>query len=246
MIDQKELAASGVLLIDKPEDWTSHDVVACVRGRFKFKKVGHCGTLDPAATGLLVVVIEHATKLSQQLMGDDKVYAGAMTLGVETDTEDGAGEVIATAPIGDDVTEARIREVVSGFVGEQMQIPPMTSAVKMNGKKLYELARKGKTVEREPRKVNILDFEVLAVNLPEIEFRVHCSKGTYVRTLAADVGRRLGCGGHLSALRRERSGHFDVAEAHTMEEIKQWGRDQALAAMISLPEILSRMTNSQP
>jgi tRNA pseudouridine55 synthase len=244
MIDPDVMAESGILLVDKPRDWTSHDVVACIRGRFKIKKVGHCGTLDPEATGLLVVVLGRATKLSQRLMASSKVYCGTMTLGVETDSQDAAGEVVATTEIGDDVSEERLRAVAAEFVGEQQQIPPMTSAVKKDGKKLYELARKGKTVEREPREITIFSLDILGVKFPDVEFRVHCSKGTYVRTLAADIGEKLGCGGHLKSLRRERSGDFDVADAYPMDEIKGWEREQALEAMIPLPEVLSRMMQS--
>ncbi len=234
------LDESGVLLIDKPADWTSHDVVACVRRRFKIKKVGHCGTLDPAATGLLVLVLGRATKISQRLMSEDKVYTGIIHLGVETDTEDGAGQVTATAPVAQ-VGIEDITKVAAKFVGRQMQTPPMVSAVKIGGKKLYELARRGKTVEREPRPVEIFSLEILNIDLPRIEFRVHCSKGTYVRTLAADIGRALGCGAHLAALRREKSGGFDVAQAYTMDEIKTWEREQALEAMLPLNAVLETL-----
>ena len=241
MIDQKELQESGILLVDKPTEWTSHDVVNFVRRRFGISKVGHCGTLDPAATGLLVLVLGKATRLSDRLMGHDKCYAGTMRLGIETASQDREGEVTATKETAH-LTPTDIERVVPHYVGELSQIPPMVSAVKINGKPLYKLARKGLVVEREPRKVTVYGFRITKITLPEVEFEVDCSKGTYVRTLCADIGTELGVGAHLLALRRTKSGKFDVKDAVTMETIKAWtGREDVLNQMIPLlrvPEYL--------
>ena len=230
-------ADSGILLIDKPPAWTSHDVVNCVRRRFRFRKVGHCGTLDPAATGLLVLLLGRATKLSQRLMNQDKVYAGTMRLGVETDSQDRDGEVIATGEV-EGITPEDVERVAADFVGEIMQVPPMVSAVKKDGKPLYKLARKGQVVEREPRPVVVHRLTITDIRLPDVDFEVACGKGTYVRTLCADMGHALGCGAHLLALRRLRSGRFDVKDAHTMDQVKTWEREQLLEAMIGLGDLL--------
>jgi len=236
MIDPKTLAESGVLLVDKPVEWTSHDVVNCVRRRFRVKKVGHCGTLDPNATGLLVVVLGKATKLSEKLSGQDKTYEGILRLGAETSTQDREGEVTATGdPAG--VTQAAIEAAFDQFRGELSQIPPMVSAIKKDGKPLYKLARKGIEVEREPRQITIHELELLGVDIPDVRFRVRCSKGTYVRTLCADIGRLLGCGGHLYELRRLQSGRFDLTNCHSIAAIKTWEREQLLENMIPLARI---------
>lgn len=208
----------GVLLIDKPAGMTSHDVVDRVRRHFGFKKVGHCGTLDPAATGLLILVLERATKLQDRLMSDDKAYEGTMILGVTTDSQDADGEIIAEKPVPP-LTPDDIEEVLAKFRGDIQQIPPMVSAVKHQGQPLYKLARKGQTVEREPRLIHIYDLRVLSLELPRITFRVACTKGTYVRTICSDVGDLLGCGAHLHELRRTRSGKFDVSEAHQLDMV---------------------------
>ena len=191
----------GVLLVDKPAGLTSHDVVDRVRRHFGFKKVGHCGTLDPAATGLLVLVLGKATRLSDRLMGHDKRYAGTMRLGIETASQDREGEVTATKDASH-ITAADIERVVPHYVGELEQIPPMVSAVKINGKPLYKLARKGQVVEREARKVTVYEFKITNIAIPDVDFEVATSKGTYVRTLCADIGTELGVGAHLLALRR--------------------------------------------
>lgn len=233
-------AESGILLIDKPAEWTSHDVVNCVRRRFRFRKVGHCGTLDPAATGLLVLLLGRATKLSQRLMNQQKIYAGTMRLGIETDSQDRDGKVVATGDIGG-IAPEDVERVAATFVGEIMQVPPMVSALKKDGKPLYKLARKGQTVEREPRPVTIHRLTITAIRIPDVDFEVACSKGTYVRTLCADMGRKLGCGAYLHELRRLQSGFFDVKDAYTMEEVKTWEREQLLEAMIGLGDLLTRM-----
>jgi tRNA pseudouridine55 synthase len=223
----------GVLLVDKPTGMTSHDVVDRVRRRFGFNKVGHCGTLDPAATGLLILGLERATKLQDRLMSDDKVYEGSMLLGISTDSQDADGQVIAEKPVPP-LTAEDIETVLTRFRGDLQQVPPMVSAVKHQGTPLYKLARKGKTVEREPRLIHIYDLRVLGLELPRIQFRVACTKGTYVRTLCSDIGDALGCGAHLFELRRIRSGKFDVKDAHSLDTILQRTRDELKELIIPI------------
>ena len=211
----------GILVVDKPMDWTSYDVVNCIKRRFNVEKIGHCGTLDPIATGLLVILLGKGTKLQDQFMGQDKVYAATMRLGVETDSEDRTGQVIATADCSA-VTEAQIREIATAFIGPQLQTPPMVSAIKLHGQPLYKLARKGQTVERQPREITIHSFDVTRVALPDVDFTVRCTKGTYVRTICADFGRKLGCGAHMLELRRLQSGSFNLDNAVTIDQIKAW------------------------
>ena len=211
----------GILVVDKPMDWTSYDVVNCIKRRFNVEKIGHCGTLDPIATGLLVILLGKGTKLQDQFMGQDKVYAATMRLGVETDSEDRTGQVIATADCSA-VTEATIRETAQSFIGPQLQTPPMVSAIKLHGQPLYKLARKGQTVERQPREITIHSFDVTRVALPDVDFTVRCTKGTYVRTICADFGRKLGCGAHMLELRRLQSGSFNLDNAVTIDQIKAW------------------------
>jgi tRNA pseudouridine55 synthase len=226
---------SGALLVDKEPDWTSHDVVKFIR-RFGFKKVGHCGTLDPFATGLLIIVIGKATKLSNLLSGHDKDYLGTLTLGVTTDSQDRTGAVIAEADWST-VTEDELRNVMDTFKGDIEQVPPMVSAIKRGGKKLYELARQGIEIHRDPRPITIHEMSVLTVDLPDATFRVKCSKGTYVRTLSNDIGDKLGCGGHLKDLRRLGSGPFSVDGAVSMETLKQWSREDVVNHMIPIDKI---------
>ncbi len=226
----------GVLLVDKPKTWTSHDVVAKIRGHFRFKKVGHCGTLDPMATGLLVLVLGRATKLSERLMGDDKAYEGAMLLGATTDTADCDGRVVETRPVPP-LTEAQLVEVMAKFKGDTYQIPPMVSAIKHEGQPLYKLARKGIEVEREPRLIHIYELRLLKFEPPRIEFRLACTKGTYVRTLAADIGKALDCGAHLAELRRTVSGKFDVKDAHALEQILAQPKDRLTQWIMPLLEV---------
>jgi tRNA pseudouridine55 synthase len=224
---------NGILLVDKPSEWTSHDVVNFVRRRFNVKKVGHAGTLDPAATGLLVLLLGKATKMSQVLSQSDKTYSGEMLFGVETDSQDMDGTVIAEND-ATFLTEEMVLEAFESFVGPQTQVPPMVSAVKVGGKKLYELARKGKTIEREPREMEIFSLVVKAFHLPVVSFEVECTKGTYVRTLASDIGTKLGCGGVLKSLRRLRSGEYDVATAHDVEIMREnWSQDDLLQALVA-------------
>ena len=237
MIDPKELAESGILLVDKPAGWTSHDVVNFVRRRFKIRKVGHCGTLDPAATGLLVLVLGRATRISSRLTVQDKRYGGTMRLGVETFTQDSDGQVTATAdPTG--ITPDQVRAACAAFVGPIDQIPPMVSAIKKDGKPLYKLARRGDTVEREPRRVTIHSFTISRIAIPDVDFEVACTKGTYVRTLCADIGHKLGCGAHLLGLRRLQSGRFSVDKTVTIKDMDAWDREKLLATMIPLTDVL--------
>ncbi len=227
---------SGVLLIDKAPDMTSHDVVAIARRALNTKKIGHCGTLDPMATGLLMLVVGRATKIQDLLMSEDKEYVGTMTLGASTSTQDRQGEVLETRPVPD-LSDDQVRAVFDAFTGEFEQIPPMVSAIKKDGVPLYKLARKGETIERQSRPVRVDSYSLDRIALPEIDFTVRCSKGFYVRTYAHDIGERLGCGGHLSALRRTRSGKFTLERAVTVADLKTGPREDLLRAMISLAEI---------
>jgi len=211
-------ALDGAILIDKPVGPTSHDVVDAIRRRFQIKKVGHCGTLDPNATGLLIIVLGRGTKLSEKLMGDDKVYEGTIKFGETTNSYDADGEILATKTVPS-LTLEGLNEEASKFIGDQMQMPPMVSAIKKDGVPLYKLARKGIEVEREPRLVHIYNFRFTNYSGPFGEFRVACTKGTYVRSIAHDLGQKLGCGAHLAALRRSVSGKFDVADAKPLDEI---------------------------
>ncbi len=213
--------SDGILLVDKPATWTSFDVVNFVRARFNIPKVGHCGTLDPAATGLLVLVLGKFTRISNALAGVDKVYEATLKLGIETDTEDMDGKIIRESDYSA-VTEEALCETVAGFLGKSMQIPPMVSALKKDGKKLYELAREGKEIEREPRPIEIYDIKTTRIELPECDFTVHCSKGTYVRTIASDIGKKLGCGAVLSALRRTQAGKFSINDAVSIDTLKTY------------------------
>jgi tRNA pseudouridine55 synthase len=213
-------AIDGALLVDKPSGPTSHDVVDAIRRHFRIRKVGHCGTLDPAATGLLVIVLGRGTKLSERLMGDDKVYEGTIKLGESTTSHDADGELTGSLPVPP-LSLAELNEVAQGFVGDQMQMPPMVSAIKKDGVPLYKLARKGVEVERKERLIHIYSFRISAYDEPLAQFRVACTKGTYLRTLAHDFGAKIGCGAHLSALRRTISGRFNVADALPLAEVLQ-------------------------
>lgn len=209
---------NGILIIDKPSGMTSHDIVNFVRGRLGIKKVGHCGTLDPLATGVLVLLLDKMTKLSSKFSSDDKEYITTMRLGISTDTQDASGQTIKTARV-DSLTAERIKEAVLSFKGRQQQLPPMISAKHHKGKRLYELARQGITVKREPRQIDIKDIEILRLSKAEVEFRVTCSKGTYIRTLCHDIGEKLGCGAHMKALRRIRSGAFHIKDAISLADV---------------------------
>ena len=211
----------GVLLVDKPKGWTSFDVVNMVRSRFNIPKVGHCGTLDPAASGLLVLMLGRFTKLSQKFSGEDKVYQSDMLLGTETDSQDMDGKITAENDYSQ-ITEEQVKEVIASFLGEQEQIPPMFSAKKQDGKRLYKLARQGIEVEREAKQINIESIDIEEIDLPHVKFTVKCSKGTYIRTLCSDMGKKLGCGAVLFDLRRTLSGKFDLNDAMTVDVLKSW------------------------
>lgn len=208
----------GLLLVDKPSGPTSHDVVDRIRYTFQLRKVGHGGTLDPMATGLLVILLGKGTKLSNHIMGTDKTYEGTLRLGTSTDSQDIDGEVLEERDFGH-VTEDMVKAEVRARRGDMMQTPPMVSAVKKDGVPLYKLARKGKTVEREPRLIHVYGFEMLSAELPDVTFRLRCTKGTYVRTLCADIGEALGCGAHLAALRRTEAGPLKIENALGLDDI---------------------------
>lgn len=214
---QEFSALDGAILIDKPAGPTSHDIVDAIRRQFGLKKVGHCGTLDPQATGLLIIVLGRGTKLSEKLMSDDKVYEGTIRFGEATDSYDADGELMASLPVPP-LTVEQLNEAATGFVGDLMQTPPMVSAVKKGGVPLYKLARKGVEVAREPRLIHVYNFQFSAYDEPLGRFRLACTKGTYVRSIAHELGQKLGCGAHLATLRRVTSGKFDVAQAIEFEQ----------------------------
>lgn len=215
----KPTEPEGVLILDKPSGLTSHDVVDRVRRKFHMKRVGHAGTLDPMATGVLILLVGRATKVSQYLMGLDKEYEGVARFGQTTDSHDAEGELVTTRPVPD-LDEAALRSAMEGFLGDQYQIPPMFSAKKIGGVPLYKLARKGKEVEREPRFIRVIRFDLLSWATPDLAFRLACSKGTYVRTIAHDLGEKIGCGAHLTALRRTAIERFRIADALPWDEFE--------------------------
>jgi tRNA pseudouridine55 synthase len=208
----------GALLVDKPVGPTSHDVVDRIRRRFGIKKVGHAGTLDPNASGLLIILLGSGTRLSEKLMADDKVYAGTIKFGEVTDSYDADGKILATRPVPP-LTLEQLNEMATPFVGDQLQTPPMVSAVKVEGVPLYKLARKGIEVERKARLIHVYNFAFSRYEAPLAEFRLACTKGTYVRSIVHDLGQKIGCGAHLAALRRLVSGRFEVAEASPLSDI---------------------------
>lgn len=233
---RKGLALDGILLVDKPSGWTSHDVVNFVRGRYRLAKVGHGGTLDPMATGLLVLLLGKGTQCSNAVMAGEKTYEGELTLGITTDSQDREGEILQTRPLPPDLDRARIEALLPEFTGEILQTPPMVSALKKDGVPLYKLAREGRTIEREARPVTIHQLEILELSPPVMGLRVRCSKGTYVRTLAHDIGEKLGCGAHLSALRRTASGSFSVNNALTVDALREMDLDAMTARLHPLLE----------
>lgn len=229
----------GVVNINKPKGMTSHDVVNRLRRILNMKKVGHTGTLDPDATGVLPMCIGRATKLSDYLMSSEKQYRAELTLGISTDTQDSSGDVVKKCEVAFD--EEEIKAVVTKFIGEIEQIPPMYSAIKMDGKKLYELAREGVEVEREPRRVTIHNIDIKNIDLEQnrIDMVIDCSKGTYIRTLCNDIGECLGCGGHMSALMRTRSGRFGIEDSITLDELEMRAQENDFGFIVPLAEVLS-------
>lgn len=213
---------NGILIVQKEQGFTSHDVVAKLRGICKQKKIGHTGTLDPNATGVLPVCLGQATKLCDLLTDHDKEYIAELLLGKTTDTQDIWGTVLTdTGDLWKSLTEKQVEDAILSFVGEQMQLPPMYSALKVNGKKLYELARAGIQVERERRPVTFYEIEILEMNLPRVKIRVSCSRGTYIRTLCADIGEKLSCGAVMTALERTRVGMFEKSRSYTLSELEK-------------------------
>jgi len=228
-------AQEGILLLHKPVGITSHDVVARLRRVLGLRRIGHAGTLDPLASGLLIMLVGRATRASQYFSSRDKVYEGAFRLGVTTDTQDADGQVLETREVPD-LSEEELQAAMAALTGDQYQLPPMYSAKKVHGKPLYRMARQGLEVEREPRFIHVRGFELLARNLPEVSFRLECSKGTYVRTLAHDVGQRLGCGAHLARLCRTRSGDFDLSAALPLEAVEHMSLSEVGRHLIPLRE----------
>jgi tRNA pseudouridine55 synthase len=215
---------------------TSHDAVAICRRQLKFKKIGHCGTLDPMATGLLMLVIGKATKIQDLLMSEDKEYLGTLKLGITTGSQDKESDIVEEKEVPD-FSDEDIHTAFKKYLGDFEQIPPMVSAIKKNGVPLYKLARQGKTVERKPRAVFVTHYELSRIAIPEVDFKVNCSKGFYVRTYAHDIGQDLGCGAHLTALRRTRSGKFHVDGAMTASELKEASAEEIQSRLISLAQI---------
>ncbi|MBU0503248.1 MAG: tRNA pseudouridine(55) synthase TruB [Candidatus Omnitrophota bacterium] len=210
----------GILVINKPKGITSHDVVDFVRKKFKIKQVGHSGTLDPIATGVLVILIGKCTKLFNQFLGLDKEYSATLTLGARTNSGDIQGEVIEKKEFGH-VTEENVNKALSVFIGENMQVPPMVSALKHKGKRLYDLAREGKEVKRLPRKIVIKEISLLKFSLPDIQFKVKCSRGTYVRQLAEDIAAKLGCVGFVSQIERLSIGRFNIKDSLSLTQVDE-------------------------
>lgn len=226
----------GVLLVDKEPGMTSHDVVAIARGALRTRKIGHCGTLDPLATGLLILTIGRGTRIQDLLMSEDKEYVGAIRLGMVTTTYDIEGEVVEEHEVPP-LTLQQVEAAFAKFRGDFYQMPPMVSAIKKGGVPLYVLAREGREIEREPRFVHVYASEVLGLRLPEVDFRVVCSKGFYVRSFAHDVGRELGCGGCMATLRRTRSGKFTVDGAVPASALKTMPFEELAARVLSLPTV---------
>ena len=231
---------NGIINVYKEKGFTSHDVVAKLRGICKMKKVGHTGTLDPEAIGVLPVCFGSGTKLCDMLTDWDKEYIAVLRLGITTDTQDMTGQVLSRCEERElqKLTEERVREAVMRFVGDYDQIPPMYSALKVDGKKLYELARAGREVERKPRRVRIEEIEIQSVELPLVTFRVVCSKGTYIRTLCHDIGVNLGCGGAMESLTRSRVGIFGIEDALTLTELQRLRDEDKITNVIVPPDAI--------
>lgn len=233
---------NGVINIYKEKGFTSHDVVAKLRGILKIKKIGHTGTLDPDAEGVLPVCIGNATKLCELIMEKDKIYEAELILGKQTDTQDISGEILNESDEYLKLREEEITNVINSFVGEYDQVPPMYSALKVNGKKLYEYAREGIEIERKSRKVNIFDIEILSIELPVVKIKVHCSKGTYIRTLCNDIGDKLNVYGCMGKLLRTKTGVFEIEKSYKLSEIQEIvnsGNIIENQALIKVDEVLS-------
>lgn len=222
---------NGILNVYKDRGYTSHDVVARLRGILKQKKIGHTGTLDPDATGVLPVCLGSGTKLCDMITDKSKEYEAVMLLGITTDTEDASGKTLSEAEYPLD--EELVKKITMSFIGEYDQIPPMYSAIKINGKKLYELAREGKTIERKPRQVVINDIKITEINLPRVKFTVSCSKGTYIRSLCRDIGEKIGCGACMESLVRTRVGVFEIEESLTLQKIEALVSQNAISDAVT-------------
>lgn len=231
MSEQRE--PEGILLVDKPRGPTSHDVVGRIRRLYNTRRVGHAGTLDPMATGLLIILVGKATKASAYLMSQDKAYEADLTLGIVTDSQDADGEVRETNPVPE-LSEETIRAAMIKMLGDQYQTPPMHSARKVNGVPLYKLAHQGLEIEREPRFIRVESMELVRWATPILTLRTRCTKGTYVRTLGHDLGKALGPGGHLTALRRTASGTNDVAQAVTLDALDKMTLSERIACLIPI------------
>ena len=225
---------NGIINIYKEAGFTSHDVVAKLRGIVKQRKIGHTGTLDPDAVGVLPVCFGNATKLCDMMTDKSKEYEACMQLGVTTDTQDMSGQITGTHEVN--VSEAEVKEAVLSFIGGYEQIPPMYSALKVNGKKLYELAREGKEIERKPRHVDIPYIEILEIALPKVRFTVGCSKGTYIRALCADIGEKLGCGAAMSELKRTKVGSFYIDKAITLSQVEEIVKNGEISKYVVEPD----------
>lgn len=223
---------NGILVVNKPQGYTSHDVVNVLRRTLQTKKVGHCGTLDPDATGVLVVCVNKATKLVPFLTSDTKEYIATLSLGTATDTFDASGKVLQTKEY-EQISDKDLKQTVASFIGKQFQKPPIYSSIKVNGRKLYEYARSGEAVEIPVREVEVFSIEIISINEHLITFKVLCSKGTYIRSLCVDIANKLGYPGHMSTLERTASGNFHITKSYTLEQIKQGD-----FAMLSIEEAL--------
>jgi len=230
-----KLQIDGILVVDKPADWTSHDVVAKVRNFFKLKKLGHAGTLDPIATGVLVLLSGRATKSSDKLMADEKEYLFTIKFGLATDTQDITGKTICETENPSPLSSDEIEKIFEDFRGEVSQIPPMFSAIKVKGKKLYELGRKGLKIERKPKIINIRELVLEKLDWPLATVRAVCSKGTYIRTLCNDIGEKAGCGACMEKLVRLRSGNYSINQAYQLSEILKWSPSALKEKVLPIP-----------
>lgn len=233
---QSSADISGILLVNKPAGITSHDVVNCIRRKLKIKRVGHGGTLDPICTGLLIILVGRATKLAHIFTNSDKVYKGTMRLGQKTDSHDAQGKVICE---GDwrMVTREQLENVLQQFRGDVLQVPPMLSAVKVDGIPLYKRARKGETVERPAKLIHIYEFDITRFEPPDVDFKVRCTKGTYVRTLCSDLGDKLGCYAYMAKLERIASGNMELKNAIPLDELMAMDNEKLLGSLISLNKL---------
>lgn len=226
----------GLLLVNKPGGLTSHDVISHLRRALKTKRLGHTGTLDPMATGVLPVLVGQATRLSQYLITDRKSYRATLCLGATTDTMDAEGQITAQTPVS--ITPGELKAVISSFVGPQMQLPPMYSAKKVGGKKLYELARQGVEIERQPCAITIYKIEIVELDLPKVVLDVFCSSGTYIRVLASDIGAKAGCGAYLTALERTSVGPFTLADSTPLKELEEGTPEEGYAKLLPMAQAL--------